>query len=472
MVLENTSASQFATDIATAINERDKSLDTRIGPIQNLFITPFARVCERQNNRVVYLSNLTSLKYVDKVRAEDLDEFAYNEGVVRWGGSRAVTNVTFSRAQPPTADIVVPVNLPLATAVEASTGQSVVFRTVETKTMYAAAASSYYNADTGKYELDVAVASVSTGTEVDVGAYSITVMRRPLAGFDEIFNANATTSGKGLETNSELATRYLLHVKGSQQSSPGGLARNLLDNFNSIDDVYVVYGTNAYLTREQTDAGAVDLWLKGSSPIESVYTVAYPGIETLIPLPNQPLIQITDIFDGATHFVEGTDFEVVTGEGEYAYSNRGSDGVKFIVGGSAPVVGSAIIITYQYNSIINLVASYYTQPEYYSMGMDRLFRWAQPQYLEIDVSLTVSAGNPDTVAGNVRTVISDYINNLKLGIDVEEFDLDREVGKLYGVDNLVWNQLSLEGSTGVGDVTIGPHQYAYINTGSLNVTLV
>jgi hypothetical protein len=472
MVLENISAQQYANDIATAINDRDKTLDTRIGPINNLFITPFSRVCERQNNRAVYLSNLASLKYVDKVRVEDLDEFVYNEGIVRWAGSRATTTVTFSRAQPPTVDIVVPLNLPLATASDPSTGQSVVFRTVETKTMYAAAASSYYNADTGKYELDVAVASVSTGESTDVGAYSITIMRRPISGFDEIFNVSATTSGKGVETNAELATRYLLHVRGSKDGSPAGIKRSLLDNFSSVEDVYVVYGTNTYLTREQSDAGAVDIWVKGSTQIDSRYTVSYPGIETLIPLPNQPLVEVSDIFDGATHFVEGTDYEVVTGEGEYAYSNLGSDGVKFIVGGAAPTVGAAIVITYKYNSLVNLLAAYYTQPEYYMMGMDRLFRWAQPQYLEIDVSLTVSAGNPDTVAGNVRTVIQDYINGLALGVDVEEFDLDREVGKLYGVDNLIWNQLSLAGSTGVGDIAIGPNQYAYIQTGSLNVTLV
>ena len=74
MVLENITARQYMTDLATAINERDKELDTRIGPISNLYVSPFARVCERQSNRTVYLSNLTSLKYVDKVRIEDLGE--------------------------------------------------------------------------------------------------------------------------------------------------------------------------------------------------------------------------------------------------------------------------------------------------------------------------------------------------------------------------------------------------------------
>jgi len=472
MVLENITARQYATDLATAINERDKELDTRIGPISNLLVTPFARVCERQSNRTVYLSNLTSLKYVDKVRIEDLDEFIYNEGMVRWVGARSTTTVTFSRAQPPTVDITVPVNMPLATPSDANTGQSVVFRTVETKTMVAASASAYYNADTERYELEVAVASVATGASVDVGAYSITVMRRPLSGFDEVFNVYATDSGKGLETNAEVATRYLLHVKGSQLGTPAGTKRSLVDNFNSADDVKVVYGTDEYLTREQDDAGAVDVWVKGSTPLEDTYTVSYPGIDTLIPLDKQPLIEVVSVSDGVTTYIAGTDYEVVTGEGEKAYSNQGTDGVRFIVGGAVPAMLASLVITFRYNSLINVLSSYFTQPEYYSMGCDKLYRAARPQYLEIDASLTVSSGNPDVVAASVRSAIQTFVNSLNMGEDVEEFDLDREVAKLYGIDNLVWNQLSIAGSTGVSDIEITPQQYAQVLTGSLNVTLV
>lgn len=472
MVLENINATQFSSDIATAVNERDKTLDTRIGPINNLFITPFARVAERISNRNVYLSNLASLKNVGKVRIEDLDEFVYNEALVRWSGARAVTTVTFSRAQPPTSNILIPISLPLATPTDPNTGQSVVFRTVETKTMYAASASSYYNADTGKYEIDVAVASVANGTDVDVGAYSITIMRRPITGFDECFNKYATTSGAGLESNEDLAVRYLLHVKGSQLGTPTGVKRAIVDNFSSVEDVYVVYGTDTYLTREQTDAGATDIWVKGSTPVTDVYTVAYPGIDTLISVPNQPVIEVLSVSDGGTTYVEGTDYEVATGETEYAYSNLGTDGIRFITGGSVPTIGDPLIITYRYNTLINILSAYYTQPEYYNMGMDKLFRWAQPKNLDLDVSLKVSSGNPDTVANNVRVALRDYVNGLNLGANVEEFDLDREAGKLFGVDNLVWNTLAVAGSTGVSDITIGPNEYAYVPNGSLNVTLV
>jgi len=130
------------------------------------------------------------------------------------------------------------------------------------------------------------------------------------------------------------------------------------------------------------------------------------------------------------------------------------------------------VITYRYNSLINTLSAYYGQPEYYSMGMSKLYRSAQPKYLEIDGALTVSAGNPDVVAANVRATIQTYINGLGLGEDVEEFDIDREVSKLFGVDNMVWNQLSIAGGTGVSDIAVSPKEYAWVENGSLNVTLV
>jgi len=124
-----------------------------------------------------------------------------------------------------------------------------------------------------------------------------------------------------------------------------------VDNFSSVDGVYVVYGKDPYLTREQDDAGAVDVWVKGSTPVETTYTVAYPGIDTLIPLDKQPLIEVVSVFDGAVSYIEGTDFEAVTGATEYSYSNRGTDGIKFIVGGAVPTIGASLVITYRYNSL-------------------------------------------------------------------------------------------------------------------------
>jgi len=474
MVISKVTATEYSTMIASGVNLRDKTLDTNIAAHRDIFIDPVAEVFEAQNDRIVYLSNLTSLRNVEKVVPDDLDSIAFNEAMVRWDGSSSLATVTFSRVQIPTFDITVPANFPIATLVDPATGVSVTFRTVETRTLFFASPDAYYNAETQKYELNVLVASVSSGTETEVGAYTITNPLRALSGFDEVANKAATTSGRGTETNVELSKRYLLQVEGNNLGTPAGAKKWVLDNFSSAEDVYVVYGEDENLTRDQTDAGAVDMWILGESPVELTYTTTYPGVEQLIATTRQPLISVSQVStSGGIIFVEGTDYEVVTGEGEYSYSARGSDGIKFLAGGSAPAaLQDPVYIVYSYNSLITTLDSFFTQPEFYSMGMDKLFRWAQAQQITIEANLKVSAGNPDTVKANVRTAILTYINGLKLGENVEEFDIDREVGKIIGVDNFVYVTLAYLGGTGVNDLPITPNMYARLNEADIVVNLV
>lgn len=473
MPINKVSASEFASNIVDGVNTRDPSIDTRIGPVRDLFIDPISEVLEQQNNRVWYVSNLLSLKYANKIVPDDLDDLVFNEGVIRWNGSRSVTSVTFSRAQPPTVNIVVPVNFPLATDADPSTGASIIFKTIETKTMFSAAPSAYYNADTGKYELEVAVASVVVGTETSVGAYTITNFRRPLPGFDEVFNANATTSGRGVETNQELADRYRLHVTGTNIGTPSGLKRYVLDNFSNVSDLYVVYGNSEYLTRQEYDAGAVDVWVLAEEPITVTYNVFYPGVETLIALPNQPVISIVSVIDsGAVSYTEGTDFEFVDGETEYSYSSRGTDGIRFLTTGTLPTLTDVLTITYRYNSMIPILAFWFTQSEYYTMGNDTLFRWAQQKDIEITAQLKVRSGSPSTVLSSVRDAILNYVNALELGQDVEEFDIDSVVAQVYGVDNFIWVTLAEKDGSGVADITIEPNRYARIDNADLVISLV
>jgi len=476
MVIRAKTVPEFENEITEGIESRDPSLDTRIGPIKDLYITPPSEVFKDQHDNIVYLSQLMSLKNAARFNPEDLDDFVYNEAIVRWEGSPSYVTVTFARIRPPTADILVPINFPLSTVLNPETGEVVDFRTVESRIMYgplSTPASAYYNAETERYELNVACASIIRGSTTQVGAYTITVAKRPFPQFDEFYNKFATTSGLGRETNSDLAARYLMQVEGHQTSTPAGLARFLEDTFSGVIDTYVVYGNNVNLEREQDDAGAVDMWILGDTPLSASYDIAFPGVETLIPLPRQPISQVNLVTSaGPVTYIEGTDYEVIRGEGVYGYSNRAQGGIKFLATGSFPAVGTSVHIEYQYNSLINVITSYYRQSRYFVMGSDVLFRWAQPQLLSIEGNLTVTSGNPDSVVQLVRDRITNYINALRLGEDVEEFDLDAEISKVFGVGNWTWTTLAVQGGSGVGDLAIGPNRYARIEAADLVVNLV
>jgi len=476
MPVDRITAEVFADQIAEGVNTRDATLDTRIATVRDLFIDPISEVLENQNERVVYLNKLLSLKNANSLVPDDVDDIVFNENMIRWGGSSAITTVSFARSTPPLvgSDITVPINFPVATGINPTTGIAVVFRTIETKTMYSAAPTQYYNADTEKYELDVQVSSVVQNSTAKVGAYSITQFRRPFSDFNEVYNKLATTSGTGIETNVDLATRYALHIVGSQLSTPSGIKSAILDNNSSVEDVYVVYGGDTYLTRELDDAGAIDLWIMGDAPLSRTYVTVYSGTYTLIAVDFQPVMYIDTVSSFATGltYTAGTDYEVVTGEGIYSYSNLAQDGIRWIPGGAHPDIDDDVIIVYRYNALMNVLHSYFTQPQFYAMGSDRLFRWAQPLNIIIEANLKVRAGNPTLVLNTVRTAVFDYINGLKLGENLEEFDIDSVVSKIFGVDNWTYTQLSIEGATGVSDIEVNPNLYARIVLSDFVINLV
>jgi hypothetical protein len=474
MPVERITANQFATQITDAIAARDVTLDTRVDAIRDLQIDPYTGVLENQNERVVYLNKLLSLKNASNLVPDDVDDRVYDEGMVRWSGSRALVTLTFSRSRTPTSDIVVPLSFPVSTKTDPRSGGSVLFRTIETKTMYAASAESYKNATTGKYEINVAAAAVAKGSSTKVGAYTVTDMRRPLDQFDSVTNIAASNSGKGVETNEELATRYLLSIEGSQIGTPAGLKKFIVDNISTVEDAYIVYGDSSYLTREDIDTGAVDAWVLGNIPSPKTYITRYAGTYTLNVVDFQPLYRVTSVSSVTTGdaYLEGTDFTVETGVGEWSYSNQAQDGIRWIPGGNHPAVGDDLVIVYEYNSLINILSSFFNQPNFKSMGVDKLFRWAQPSQLELDCNLKVRSGSSTEVMNAVRNAVMAFINAKKLGENVEEFDIDSVVSRIYGVDNWTYNQLSIKDGTGVQDLTIAPNAYARMEDADFVINLV
>jgi hypothetical protein len=479
MALDRLTADNFATIIQEAIADRDSTIDTTVGPVRDLFIDPFSYVLEQQNNRFVYLSELFTLKNASSVIPDDLDSLVYNEGLIRWNGVRSRGVATFYKVQPPTVDLTIPSGFPISSIADPLTGVSVSYVTTESKTMLSGTPTLYYNSSTNRYELDVAIASLSADISTNTGAGTITVLRRTLPGFEGVTNKASTYRGKSTESNTELATRYLLQVKGNQLGTPDGNKKYILDNFSSVSDVYVVYGNSTYLTREQTDAGAVDIWIRDTSTSSSSFTTFYPGIEQIISVDKQPCLEVTSVTSsvgGGTTYTAGVDYEVVIGEGEYSYSKYGVDGIRFLdtifYGGINPGIGNDVTINYKYCSTPGVLQTFFTQSEFYQLGCDKLFRLAQPVDIYIDANLKAKFGSSTTLSSNIRDALIDYVNNLLLGDDIEQFDLDRVVSRFSGVDNWTYNYLCKLGETVINDIVIGPNEYAWLDPNNLVINIV
>ena len=477
MPVDRITAGQFATEIANTISSKDTTQDTAFGPIRDIVIRPPARVFESQNERVRGVFNLLSLLNADSIDNDDLNDFVYNEGLIRNPGSGSTATVIFSRAQAPTADIPIPINFPLSTIADPSTGQQIRFITTESKTMYSSSPGNYFNATTGLYELEVAVASIETGKITRVGAGKITIPQRNLSNFDAVTNRIASTGGQDEETNSQLVQRYLIRILGTDISTPTGIVRFVKDFFSLVQDAAISYGLDVDLIREEDDAGAADLWTLGESIASYTETVYYPGLDQLIVLEKQPVRAITTVVDGVPNtYVEGTDFDFVEDTSIWYGSIRGMDGIRFKSGGSAPSLNAPLTITYSYNGLIENLQSFFEEEDFETVGRDLLFREGDEVDIVLEAELTVSSGDPTTVLNNVLTAISNYINTVTatsggLTHNVEEFDINREVAKVLGVDNFIISQLSKEGDSGVQDIAIADSEYARITSANLNVTL-
>lgn len=475
MGVDKITSAQFEADIAAAISGRDTEAEVALGPIKDLHIRPPAAVFEAQNDRIRKVYELLTLVSSGGYTDAELDDFVANEGLVRRTGARATGTQIFSRATAPAADAVIEANFPVATVVDESSGAAVTFVTSEKKTLAAATAGAFFNTTTKRYELQVPLQALTAGASGNVAANRIKVPRRSLTEFDETFNRAATVGGADKETNAALIERYLIAILGSDAAVPEGLMKRVLDDYVDVTTLVLAYGLDPELLRAGDDAGAVDAHILGR--VTKTVTnegAVFTGVDNLIRVAKPPLLSVTSVTKGATTYVQGTDYVVVQDSSGYARSTKSADGVKWRASAvTTPSVGDVLSITYTYNGLIETLQSDFGKPTRYVFGRDLLFREAVQVDLTIVATLVTLPGfSPTAVRDQVLTALSAFLNAYTVGQDVEQFDIDREVARVQGVDNFVYTTLAKKGGTGVANtIAIDKTQYARIASADLVVTV-
>lgn len=470
MAINRKTSDEFAADIEDSILSRNTNYDTKIGPIPDLIIQPLANVLEIQNERMRVVQQLLSLANADIFVDRDLDDFVYNELLVRLSGSKARVVLTFSRVAAPTADVTVRANFPVATlADEDSGGGAITFATLIDTTMVAANAASYFNPTTQRYELQVVADAVSPGSVGNVGAYRIVRPLRALSGFDSVINNAAASGGRDTESNSELIDRYFLSLLGTSPSVATGLKKILSGKFTQVLDANVVYGNNPLNVRSSTDGGAVDVYVIGSAATTVTETVTFAGVNQTMVLSNQPVQSITSV----TGYTQNSDYVLVKSTDGNAESVRASDGLRFIVGGSAPAVNTVITVTYVYNGLMQQLQSQFSTADMDVPGRDLLFKQATLANITISANIRIRSGyNSAQVLNTITTAILSFVNALKLGNNVEVSDIQAVVRAYSAVDNFIITNIAKFGETGLSDIQIGQNEYARLVVGNLSLTVI
>lgn len=476
MVLDKVTASQWADRLRTEVLALDDQLDVYFGPLVDGAIRPHAVIYEELNDRVRTLFQLLTLENPD-VFAGNLESVLegrlFDEGILLSAGSFATANLLLERAAVPTSDLPVQRGTPVAS----SGAEPVVYVTTETRTLELASASSYFNAATGRYELNVPAIALTPGREGQVGANRLTRFLRPLPGFDSVTNPAASSTARGRLSNEEAITLYLLAVRGRVLSTPDGVRFTTREELAAVEDVYVAKPGDALLTRSSLEGQAVDIYLDGEERLTQTETLTYVDVNQVVPVTLPPLVSVSAVVDlsGPTTFVEGADYEVVLDEGAEGRSARAVEGVRFLPGGSAPARGAPIVVTYVYDNLVRRAQALETDDATDVMGRDGLYKRATRKQVVLEARLKPKATASGATTRQVtETRLLDYVNTtLGLGDDVEESDLQGVVRLISGIDNFLIDRLTFDDTpSGVSDLAIANNERPVLDAANLSITLI
>lgn len=475
MPIDKVTSVQYAAQITAGVNGRDSTIDTTVGPIPDAAIFPQSVVLEQQNDRARKLSFLLSLANVDEFTGfeTDLEGIVYNEGQTRSTGAKANVTELFSRSAEPKADLNVQRGYPIASQIDEATGSTIVFVASEARVMTYAQRQSFFNLRTQRYELSVPLVSTVEGAGARVGPNRVNRPLRPLAGFDSMTNPLAATGGRDTETNAELIARYLIAILGRQTGVPNGITRVALADFPDVSGLKVVYGNNPMLLRAATDAGAVDVWIKGSVLRSNAENLPFPGVGQLIPVSIPPLVSVVSVKSGAT-YDEGTDYDVVFDLSGVSRSPREASGIRFRAGGpnALPAIGDPVTINYTYDGLIRDLQAGFTDDETLELGRDILFRRGIEVPIAHAANLTTTQGfSVSSILTKVQVADLTFVNTLGLGEPIQGSDIQGVVRAITGVDNYVITRLSRASAAGgAGDLSLADNEYPALAAVNLTVS--
>lgn len=472
MPVPKITADQFATDLNNGILDRNSSADVEIGPIPDIVVQPTAQVLENQNDRIRLVSQLILLDQSSVFEDSDVDNFVFNESLIRLSGGRSSGTVIFSRAAAPDTDITVQRNFPIATQPDESTGQTVTFITTESKTMVAVNAAAYYNLATNRYELEVAIQATIGGQLGEVGPNRVNRPLRPLAGFDTVTNINRTSSVVDRETNDELLERYRIAIMGTQLPTSSGLRLFIQSNFGDVGSILVANAGDPIITRSGEAGSAVDVFISGVQSATRTENYTFYGRNVLVPVMHPPLLNITSVTRGVTTYVLNTDYVIVKDTSGNSGSVRGQDGIMFITGGAAPPIYGTFQIKYEENVLVENIQNEFASPDRIVGGQDILIRAGNQIDLVISARLIVYSGYSwTTVANAVKAAVVSSINAMGLGTDVEQSDLQQIIRGISGVDNFIFTILDRKSvGTGNTDIVIEKNEFPRIDIADIALT--
>lgn len=486
--------SEIVNDLIVYILRQNQKTDVSSGQvIRDISINAPASVMEGLYSDIEQVRVAQSILNANVMSTQDLDNLVANFGVTRKSASPAQGLIVFYTPVQPLSDFEIPVGTRVATTTTTNSPQTV-FKTSNTVRFIAAFESTYYNPDTGNWEITANIQAENGGRPGNVGPFTIT----NVLNFDlpfKVTNRIATTGGTDQESNQDLATRTVNSFLGNNKGTESGYLGTVLAQPN-VTDALVQGPGDPLMVRDGGEGGKVDIWTLttnvGSVELNKdnnsstsfvwdnsqqalnsyVYTFPLLPVDVDSPLvvvgttsPNNPLTNVV-LYESRNPAPSGIAY-INEGEFHYTFNKANNLDTAHSVDATDNIVWNPttmealrtypsgintantlqVDITYSYDSTIQSLQSLIDEPSNKIITADVLVKEAVKVTIDVQASINLEPQYKETpntetqTINSVITALTNYLNNFKMGTKLEKSDIVQIIHNVTGVDNVILNSV-------------------------------
>ena len=469
------SESEIRNEMIAELQERLPNLDLTEGtPERDIFVeAPVSGHLVNAWGDIIYSAKLHAPHvYVDDLEEADLKNYMENYDVSPDSAKYSEGIVTFYSNSEPTNDVTIPDG----TIVRTTDANPIEFATQGTYIIYQAIVSSYFNANTQRWEINCSVKSVIPGADYKAGTGTVTEITSSVAGISGVTNESPITGGEEAESVSEAMERVIEKFQGRGLGPTQGLI-NFVTPY--VDAINVVGANDPEMERDEGLGGAIDFYVIGEDLTDATETVAITSTglasgvgvsytSTGIILTNQPVSDITALIVNGD--VTPTDYyELVKDTGILAKSTQSSDKVEITSTGLANGFSfgdsDSVEINYIYNALLTEIETDLNSAENHYQNRDYLLREMTEVTIEVYLEFVELSGQDfETVKTTVELTVSDHIDSIKNAGTLEVADVVTVAKNLSTVDNVNITTANLTNTgggtkTSAGDIIFEKNEY-------------
>jgi uncharacterized phage protein gp47/JayE len=438
-------------DAITFITGKRPNTATFTGTVtRDVVIEAPAQEFDRIYQELSHTQKLQTVQFPDELSEDELDALAENYAMTRLGGTTASGTVTFQirNFNTGSSNVTVPTGTVVSTQ-GTDTVPQVSFVTTQTLLFQASLAPSLFNPTTGLYEKIASIVAQDIGTISNVAAGTIVNLVSSVPGIDSVTNNVATTGGVDTENNTAFAERIKTKLSGNSIGTSGGILNLVRENAN-VSDAIVVTPNDPEMLRDEF-GGEVDVYVLGEvlDQISDIVLYTTAGSQEFI-LQHQPARSISSVTGIALSvpvpFIEGIDFSFIEDPSLLVNgSTRLQNKIVFNIGGTNPDDATNVTISYVYNSLIETLQIELDRDDNHIVTADILVKEPQEATINIEAEVTLFPGFASaTEIANIQTALSESINTLGLGDDIDRSDVIGLIEGVESVDQVNVNTLVLE----------------------------